>query len=319
MNICFDLNRINYERFFPQPENQVGKKWSYSYVYSFVDLRNIFLLLISDRHFKSFKEISTYCNNKNILSEKGKKWTVRSVEEVVNALRNFKMIDSNGFLPIIKNPFQSNIGQELLNADYLFFKKIFGSYFRFCEFHSLFLLTGNNSPKLEDLQLSSSMIYSYISEGRFVNRFLTKDNTLIQGIDTTNSDFMRFWDVYVKWGTMLGLIEKYPVKPFGVTTLPIVKSLSLTYFVREMPNDFSVFTYIEEEIGATFLYIPDVIFSIIKNRRYSLSRILDKLTLECKTDDRFRAQSASTIFINEKEKFLIPKINNSFVTHLLKL
>ena len=319
MNISFDLKRITFEKFVPQPENETGKKWSFSYVYSFIDLRNIFLVLISDEKFNSFKEISAHCNCTNILSEKGKKWTVRSVEEVINALRNFKMIEPNGFTAIINNPFKSNIGQELYKTDYLFFRLIFASYFRFCEFHSLFLLSDRKYAKMEDLQIASNMIFSYISEGRFVNRFLIKDNTLIQGIDATNADFMRFWDVYIKWGTTLGLIEKYPVKPFGISTIPGVKSFSLIYFVKEMPSDFSVFTYIEKEIGSTFLYIPDVIFSIIKHCRYPLKSILNKLIVECKTDNRFRAQSASTIFISEKEKFLIPKINNSFVTHLLKL
>ena len=98
------------------------------------------------------------------------------------------------------------------------------------------------------------------------------------------------------------------------------KNSSIVYFLQKMPTNFSIFAYIENEMKAKFVYIPDVIYNIILQYRYSLFDIKEKLIYECLHDeDYFRAQSASAIFIKEYEKLLIPKIGNTYVTHLLKI
>ena len=131
---------------------------------------------------------------------------------------------------------------------------------------------------------------------------------------------MRFWDVYLKWGQSLDMLKKYPLKPFDINVDTSVKGLSMAYFYQEMPKNFSVFDYISTEMQGSYHYIPDIVYSVIKNRGYAVEDILERIVAESiGKPDVFRAQSTSAIFINEKENFLFPKIGNTYVTHLLKL
>ena len=94
----------------------------------------------------------------------------------------------------------------------------------------------------------------------------------------------------------------------------------MAYFYQEMPKNFSVFDYISTEMQGSYHYIPDIVYSVIKNRGYAVEDILERIVAESiGKPDVFRAQSTSAIFINEKENFLFPKIGNTYVTHLLKL
>lgn len=51
-------------------------------------------------------------------------------------------------------------------------------------------------------------------------------------IDSKDSEIMRFWDVYIKWGETLNLIEKFPLKAWGIHFIPSVKSLNIVYFKK---------------------------------------------------------------------------------------
>ena len=142
----------------------------------------------------------------------------------------------------------------------------------------------------------------------------------IVGIGDEHADMMRFWDVFLKWGMSLGMLKKYPLKPFGVSTLPTVKGLSIVYFYKEMPSDFSVFEYISTEMQGSYHYIPDVIYSIIFSKCYSVESIIKRIVEEnAEKTDKYRAQTTSAIFVNGKEEFLFPRVGNTYITHLLKL
>lgn len=288
------------------PENESGKRWSYSFVYSLVDLRNIAIVL-SQKVFICFKDIVDYCNNTiSLTTEKGRVWTIRSIEEVINALRNFDMVEQGKFTLTKNASFNPFITPSLTDTDVNTFKGVFFNYFRFRDFLKLYE---------ED-----TLVFSYIENGRFVNRFFIENDTIdVKCIPQDRSDTMRFWDVFIKWGGLLGVLEKYPAKPFGIVTDSNTRSLSISYKVKPMPEDFSPFEYAANVIKASFIYIPDLVFCIIKQYQYPLNSILDRLIYECKYSDLYRAQCASSIFIKQNEEFLIPKINNTYYSHLLKL
>ncbi len=309
MKIEFKINQAEVVWLAPQKEPDTGKRWSYSFVYYLEDLRNVYRLY-DQYEIDSIPSLYQKCIELGIKSWSGKDWNHRNLLELVNALKNFKLLSIEDNRVTSKGLFsETSSDSSLTDNDKQQFRKVYFDYFRFAEFHQLF---GNDSAP----------IMYYMQGARFTNRFITstEPELKIVGIADEHSDMMRFWDVYLKWGTSLDLLKKYPLKPFGIGTVPIVKGLSLVYFFQEMPKDFSVFDYILSEMQGSYFYIPDVAYSIIHTHRYSvesiLERIIDESTIK---PDVFRAQSTSAIFVNEKENFLFPKIGNTYITHLLKL
>lgn len=302
------LSNVEVEYLSPQNEPDEGKRWSYSFVYYLEDLRNIYWIY-EKYDIDSIPALLQKCKDLNLKSWNGKAWNQRNLLELVNALKNFGLLSIESNNICIRGLFkESSPETPLFEEDKKVFSEIYKTYFRFREFHQLF--TG-----------SESVIY-YIQGGRFTNRFvLTKAPPYrIVGISDEHADMMRFWDVYIKWGQSLDMLRKYPLKPFNITTDMSVKGLSIAYLSHEMPDDFSVFEYMSTEMQGSYLYIPDVVYSIINARGYSVDDILEKIIEESvsKPND-YRAQSTSAIFINEKENFLFPKIGNTYITHLLKL
>ena len=319
MELYIDISKSECHTFLSRAENNEGKKWSYSYVYFLEDLKLVYNLLCNDTT-KSIPHLLNICNSHNIISKSGKKWTNRNLLEIVNALKNFGLISIDENRPINVNLF-SNKEDRLTQQDVKIFKDIYISYFRFREFHQLFI-NSEQQLSLDLLYNESNPIYSFSSFGRFVNSFMIDcDNyEYIIEIDKKDSEIMRFWDVYIKWGETLGLIEKFPLKAWGIHFIPSVKSLNIVYFKKSMPRNYSIFDFIDNEYQVEYIYIPDIIKLLITKERFALEDIKSKLVDEClKMPHRYRAQSTSAIFVQKKEEFLFPLMGNTYITHLLKL
>lgn len=319
MELYIDIAKSEHHKFLSQEENNEGKKWSYSYVYFLEDLKVVYNLLCNDTT-RTIPHLLNTCNSYNIISKSGKKWTNRNLLEIVNALKNFGLISIDENRPINVNLF-SNKEDRLTEQDVKIFKDIYISYFRFREFHQLFI-NSKQQPSLDILYNESKAIYSFSSFGRFVNSFMIDciNYEHIIEIDNKDSEIMRFWDVYIKWGETLGLIEKFPLKAWGIHFIPSVKSLNIVYYKKTMPRNYSIFDFIDNEFQAEYIYIPDIIKLLIINERFALEDIKSKLIDECiKMPHRYRAQSTSAIFIQKKEEFLFPLMGNTYITHLLKL
>lgn len=304
----------------PQKESEQGKRWSFSFVYYLEDLRNVYRLY-DEYEIDSIPTLYFKCKELGMKSWNGKDWNQRNLLELVNALKNFKLLsveDNNVFR---KGLFADTCFEDPLTEDEKeVFKEIYFSYFRFCELHNLF--DGDKGSMSERNINESSPVIFYMQDSRFTNRFITetKPQTRILGLSDEHSDMMRFWDVYVKWGLSLDLLRKYPLKPFGINTVPPTKGLSIAYFYTKMPKDFSVFDYMLSEMQGSYLFIPDVVHSLIYDKHFTAEDILERIVEESIADpNTFRAQSTSAIFINDKENFLFPKIGNAYITHLLKL
>lgn len=315
-----NIKQADVEFMIPKKEPDQGKRWSFSFVFYLEDLRNVYRLY-DEYEIDSIPALYQKCEELGVVSWNGKSWNQRNLLELVNALKNFHLLTVDENKVIIKGLFSKTQAEDpLTEEEKSIFRNIYLSYFRFCEFHNLFgtIERGNEFCLSKD----STPVIFYIQETRFTNRFITRLEPEINiiGLSEEHSDMMRFWDVYIKWGLALDMLKKYPLKPFGIGTVPPVKGLSIAYFFQDMPNDFSVFDYMQSEMQGSYLYIPDIIYSIIYQKRYSVDDIIEKLVNESiARPDIFRAQSTSAIFINEKENFLFPKIGNSYITHLLKL
>lgn len=319
MKYEINIKQANVEYMVPQHEPSEGKRWSFSFVYYLEDLRNVYRIY-DEFEIDSIPALYKKCEEIGLVSWNGKKWNQRNLLELVNALKNFQLLSVDNKVSK-KGLFADSRAEEPLTEDEeKVFKKIYLSYFRFCEFHNLFVKEGDydNNKKLT----ATNPIIYYMQEARFTNRFIlsTEPEIKIVGLSNEHSDMMRFWDVFLKWGISLNMIRKYPLKPFGINTIPPTKGLSITYFYNRIPEGFSVFEYILKEMQGSYLYIPDVIYSLIFNKHFAAEDVLIKIVEESITNpDIFRAQSTSAIFINEKENFLFPKLGNTYITHLLKL
>jgi len=305
----------------PQSEPEEGKKWSYSFVYYLEDLRNIYRLY-DENEIDSISTLLRICKEKEVKSWSGKEWNLRNLLEQVNALKNFKLLETGGAKVTKPGLFSGTTPvSPLSESEFAVFKEIYFNYFRFVEFHKL--MAEDSVVISEDIMLRHSFpIMYFMQDARFTNRFILslEPELTIAGITGEHADMMRFWDVYLKWGTSLNILRKYPIKPFGITTSPNVKGLSIAYFYNKMPDSFSVFDYMSEVMEGSYLYIPDVVYAVMTDRRYSVEEIIARIAEESIVRyDIYRAQSTSAIFINEKERFLFPKIGNTYITHLLKL
>ena len=305
----------------PQSEPTEGKRWSYSFVYFLEDLRNIYRLY-DENDIDSIPTLLKICEEKGVKSWSGKEWNLRNLLEQVNALKNFKLLETDGSKVLKPGLFSATTSEtNLSDAELVVFKEIYLSYFRFVEFHKL--MVRDSADITEDTMLRHSVpIMYYMQENRFTNRYILslEPELDIAAIPEEHADMMRFWDVYVKWGTSLNLVRKYPLKPFGITTSPNVKGLGIAYFYQRMPEAFSIFDYMNEEMEGSYLYIPDIVYSVMTKLRYSVEDIIAKIAEESIIRSNvYRAQSTSAIFINERESFLFPKIGNTYITHLLKL
>lgn len=317
MNYCIEIDSVKKNNFIPLPESK-EKGWSYSSVYFLEDIRDVYIYLSSVRGHRTIEDIYNKIKEVNTVNDKQRKWTKRQVLEIVNALRNFGLLSLDG--ETLKDVFfETDMGQHLSEKDKEVFVDIYLNYFRFKEFHNFFLKAGKYTT--DDLQNNSQVVLTAITSGRFINLVIQKFEERIEAteFDDKHSAVKRFWDVYLKWGSFLGLLNKFPIKQVGITTNPSVKALQCVYFKKDMPADFSVFEYLLSKFRDTYIYIPDAIYSIAKDLRYSLEDIKQKLLDECMYRDEYRAQSTSSFYINQKENFLFPKIGNTYITHLLKI
>ena len=310
-----------------EANSELSKGWSLSYVYFFRELRDIYLL-IEKYGYKNNSTLLDYCKKEKIYPMRKDVWTERNILERANALKNFGLITIDGCVKD-KIVFSTNFGDELDEKDMLVFKNIFFKYFRFRE-----ILTWMINPyELNRLKLidditedyvieNSKVIFPFIGDGRFTNSFFfeLKDNSDVFFIKDKDSDLMRFWDVFVKWGITLGIMDKFQLKWVGIKTIPDFKSLTCLYVKKSISKDFSIIDFIKMNYRSSYIYIPELIMEIILKYRYSLVEIKELIVSQCvENKELISMQRTSEIFVEEKEKILLPMHRNSYISHLLLL
>jgi len=101
----------------------VSKGWSFSNVYHFSEIRNIFLLL-KRFGFNNLKEFTKICLDNNLPSEKTD-WNERRILEHINALKNFGLVSENNKIIDLTLFGSSKVIDPISEADLVVFKKIF--------------------------------------------------------------------------------------------------------------------------------------------------------------------------------------------------
>lgn len=310
--LSFNIDTMTMAPLIPLEDNR-EKGWSYSYVYYLRNLKDIYLLYYYSNGIFKHTDLLTKCIEHNLISESGKKWNNRYLLEITNALKNFELINTNN-QPIKGKLFESDINQDLTLNDKKVFANIYNNYFRFQEFHQLFI--DENGDRAH-----SHLVYAYMDKCRFFNRFIRPDLNTIFYIEDSHQDMMRFWDVYTKWGATLNLLNKcsvtgleYKLNNSELTNLYV---LNITY---PIPSDFSIINFMIQVCNDNYVYIPELERELIAKYKFSIKDIKERLIEEIKVrNNEYRLQKTSEIFVNNNTASLLPELNNTYMSHILKI
>jgi len=305
-------------------------KWSYLYAYYPNVLRDIFLIS-RDIIDKTKKDITIKANELRIDKQDGKQWipwNERYVLEYINTLKKVGFWDEKG--RELKQVFaNSEINSILSDNDIEELKEIFFSYFRFRELSSWFI---DPSPEfhsqfdilsIDSFVESSKPIYFYNDKSRFYNSFLFDiENPNIKYLITDDA-LMRFWDVFIKWGTTLNTIDKFNVSRIFKPVKN--KEVSMAYFIRDfLPFDFE--TFISNHFNARSVWIPELIYKIVKEFRYSVNDVKKFIVHNIISNDKITFERTSEIFLikgkNSKKNikdatYLYPLIDGYYISNLI--
>lgn len=312
-----------------------SKGWSFSNVYYLTELRDIFLVYKQYRptSYKSFLQICTQLKIKPIQ----KVWTERKILEQTNALKNFGVISNETNEILVDFEFSSTFNQPLSEKDKPFFKKIFLTYFRFCEITNWFINPNDKYIKKEKPEIDesyiinkSSPLFSITSENKFNDYFFLKleNNTdlfIINSEHDKSAEAMkRFWDVFVKWGRQLNYIQKFNLDFFNCRTIE-GKSISCTYFINNKVQNESLANFITTNFTKKYIYLPELVLMLAIKKRWSVE-FAKKFILDEYDKNRFSfsLDRTSEIFIKQKkisEDDLIfhPFYKNSYVSNIILL
>lgn len=309
MLIDFDIEKMKHIMFQPSPEKD-DKRWSYSFIYYLRDLKSIYNIIYKEKRPIKTAELLTICQKLNVESESGKKWTARNLLEIVNALKNYGLLERSTNMAKAGAVFSTD-SIDLTEKDRNVLRHIYLSYFRFTDFHKMFRSNGNNT----------TVIYAFKDGKRFFNRFARTDNNEIYCVEDSHQDIMRFWDVYTKWGETLGKLNKCLASAFNIeTTNPLYEIVYVCNLTRPMPRNFSVCNYILEKMYGPSYYIPEVEWNLIRDFGFSIESIKEKILQECSSNNfSFRLQKASLLTVNTEELKLFPISGNTYMSHVLKI
>ncbi|MBN8706417.1 MAG: hypothetical protein J0L62_11130 [Bacteroidetes bacterium] len=308
--------------------SSLEKGWSFSYVYHFTEIKNVFIAL-KNIPYQGKDDFTRKAINSGLPFVKTP-WDSRRILEQLNALINFELITK--YYQIESNYFiEDEYTNNLTKKDIELFSNIYHEYFRFKEIHSWLLNPFQsdhagflNQVTATNLSKSSIPIFPFFIENRFNDAFIFSltDNTDIFRIPTEkynkNGGLMRFWDVYVKWGQELKLLEKFNLKNLDFELSNNLKSLSCVYYVNQEKPKFKLLDFIKSEYKGKHIHIPNLVFKIAIKNRYRINDIKDLIIQQALEDNSsFSLQRTSEIFIRNTEINFVPKFNDSYISHLL--
>lgn len=304
--------------------SSIEKGWSYSFVYHFSELKNVFIAL-KNIPYQGKDDFSRQVIQTGLPYVKTP-WESRRILEQLNALINFGLITKN--YKIEQDYFsEQNYTNDLTEGDLSVFNKIYHEYFRFKEIHSWLInpiqedhITFTNHVTEETLQKNSKPIFPFMIDERFNDAFIfsLENSTDVFRIPKKESDLMRFWDVYVKWGQELKLIEKFNLKNLDYELSNNLKSLACLYYVNPEKPNFNLLNFIKSEYQGKHIHIPKLILKIALRYRYRINDIKQMIVEQAMADgNSFSLQRTSEIFIRDTERNFVPQYKDSYISHLL--
>ncbi|WP_417882523.1 hypothetical protein [Xanthomarina gelatinilytica] len=306
------------------------KGWSYSNVYFLQPVKDIYLIIKnSDPNKLNIKKIrEEYLKTTSDLSHK---WSDRKILEYVNGIKNFGLVDQK--YNVLYNLFEdSKPGNPITHKDFDDFRFIFFNYFRFKEIATWYISpTTDSHSKFESISLEQLTNYSKpiyaMKEGKFFNKILLQLENIetVYIIDEKSSHLMRFYEVFLKWGITLNIMEKFNLNLINIKTADN-RDITMSYFIKPF-EPFNLREYILSlKINKRHISIPKLVFQIAKDFQYSVSKIKEFIVSEIKCNDDLTYERTSAVFIvkgsNNQEKikaatYLYPIMNDSYVSHLI--
>lgn len=302
-------------------------RWSFLNIYSLSAVRDIYLIT-KDVEVKTKSKITEHINKLLLYKEV---WEERKVLEYLNALVKFGLLNSN--YEINKITFENSIlNSEMSENDIENFRQIFFTYFRFKEISSWFISMESDfhrdfdNLKEIDFINDSSPLYYYSDRNRFTDTFLLdlKNNNYKYTIDENMSHLMRFWDVYLKWGTTLKILDKFNLSTIGLK-IEGDKDLSIVYFIRKFES-FNLIDFIKQKFNSRYIAIPELILEIVKEYRFCVNDIKEFIIAEILNNDKLTFERTSQIFIIKGKEsvkkikeatYLYPQINDSYISNII--
>ncbi|MFZ4454936.1 MAG: hypothetical protein ACOYOT_01815 [Bacteroidales bacterium] len=317
--------------------NLFRKGWGYSYVYSLKEIRDVFLALKENKFINIKQFAESYIIGK--INYAKQEWNIRRVLEVINALKNFDLIDNNCSVIKSENSFTSQIGEELTANDIEIFKHIYITYFRFKELLILYLcpeIFAKNEININEISIhriikESKPIFSFCSAGRYVDSFfLTLTNApriyripeFNEAMDK-NGGVTRFWDVFVSWGIQLGYLEKFNMNSLFYK-LSNEKSFVCSYILSGDSINVRLSDYIKINFkNKLYIDISELVYKICVDFRVSVECAQKFIIEEYKSNqDLISLARTSEVFIKrgdilKTDKILYPIYMGSYVSHLI--
>ena len=310
-------------------KNIKQKGWSFSYVYNFSEIKDVYLVL-REHSFTNLNDFTKYCFDIKLPTVKTK-WNSRRILEHLNALKNFEIIDNNYNIKQIVFD-HSEIGQNVSEEDIIVFRNIYFNYFRFKEIFLWFIDPQKkdrenyiNQLKENEIVLDSKPLFYFSEKSRFTDTFSfeLKDNAQLFFIDIdSGEDLMRFWDVFVKWGQVLGVLEKFNLKNLGIKTIK-GNGIGCVYILKNMEPGFNLLSYIKEKYTGTYIYLPTLVLDMATTFRQSVENIQKIIIDQYKLyKESFSFERTSEIFVKKSDiksgdKIFFPKYNDAYVSHLI--
>jgi hypothetical protein len=317
--------------------SNANKGWSLSSVYNLEELRDIFIAL---RQWQGndfeLKRFTNYCDSINLPFSKTK-WNERRVLEHLNALKNFGLANSS--YELTKHVFiNSKIGSPLSVDDLQVFREIYFGFFRFKELLSWLI---NPSPpdkarfiaNLSEREIfdCSRPIFCFSEKSRFTDSFIyeMEDNSpvyflkeKIENGRKNDEDLMRFWDVFIKWGTVLGILEKFNLRNLDIKT-STGRNIACVYVARSTVDNFDLLAYLRANYEGTYIYLPQLVLELAIKFRLKIESIHQLIIDGYKSHKEFLSfERTSEIFVKKQEikegdRILFPKYNDSYISHVI--
>lgn len=324
---------------------QLNLKWTFVNIYSLRELKDVYLIvkdnqgatekIICDQIHKQVKP-----ENRPWLGS-GKK-IGRKALEPLTALKKFNLVDLEN--NVKKHVFNDSIlNEELTENDKEELRQIFFDYFRFKELIEWFNKDSiaqniTNLPIIDKnyVQTQTNPIFFFPYQNRFNDTFFYElnDNTDLYILkekenNSTALAMMRFWDVFLKWGTSLEVLEKFS---FEYTDYRIqsnnenfkLKVFSCAYFISNLKEDIDVIEFGRRYFSTNRLYLPELVLQICLNFRIPVEKAKQMVVSQgLNHKDFIGFERTSEIFVkvkefnkSKKETFFFPMFRNSFISHL---
>lgn len=322
--LCF--NTLTVEEF------RSGKKkgWHFSYVYSFEEMKNVYILLMIYPYENLSKFVASYIAS--YVKSKKNEYLDRKVLEILNAFVNFNWLHKNSENRYeLNRPYlfkQESLGKPITNDEVKVFREVFFSYPLFKDFLGLY------TDDIENINVEkhSHPIFSYSMDNKYTNCFfsnLTSGTEILylpekNEIGGNNAGRTRFWDVFVSWAQHLQLMEKLNSTTFNIY-LHSGGTFACSYFLSnddlKLPDLYEYLTthYPLHKMIDLNVIVMNLCFTYRKRLEDVKQYIIDEYI---KRNECFNLIRTSEIFINKSEKrtdavLSYPKYKSSYISHII--